>query len=100
MVTALVISFANVIFDVANSTFLPEIVDRDQLQSRNSLTSATHSATDLGGPSLGGLTVQVLGAVRRCWSTRSAIWSRPLLLRTLPARRAAQAPTAGRRWAR
>ena len=63
IVVALVTGFANVIFDVANATFLPEIVDRDQLQARNGLMSGTFATTQLGGPSLGGVAVQLLGAV-------------------------------------
>ncbi|UQU65345.1 MFS transporter [Couchioplanes caeruleus] len=85
--TALVVSFANVIFDVANMTFLPEIVDRDQLQSRNSLTSGTHAATQLGGPSLGGLAVQALGAVPTMLVDAVSYLVSAVLLRTLPARR-------------
>lgn len=87
VVTALVVSFANVLFDVANSTFLPSIVERDQLQSRNSLTSATHAASQLSGPSLGGLTVQVLGAVPTLLVDAVSYLVSAALLRTLPARR-------------
>ncbi|MFD0787457.1 MFS transporter, partial [Micromonospora azadirachtae] len=88
VVTALVISFANVLFDVANATFLPSIVDRDQLQSRNSLTSATHAATQLSGPSIGGLVVQALGAVPTLLVDSLSYLASAVLLRTLPARRA------------
>jgi MFS family permease len=89
VVTALVISFANVLFDVANSTFLPEIVGPDQLQARNSLASGTHAATQLGGPSLGGLAVQLLGAVPTLLVDAVSYLVSAALLRTLPARRAA-----------
>ncbi|MFI7596868.1 MFS transporter [Actinoplanes sp. NPDC049681] len=89
VVTALVISFANVLFDVANATFLPEIVDRDQLQSRNSLTSGTHAATELGGPSVGGVIVQVLGAVPTLLVDAVSYLLSAALLKTLPARRTA-----------
>jgi MFS family permease len=88
VVTALVISFANVVFDVANSTFLPEIVSRDQLQARNSLASGTHASTQLGGPSLGGLAVQLLGAVPTLLIDTASYLVSAVLLRTLPARRA------------
>lgn len=88
VVTALVISFANVVFDVANATFLPEIVSRDQLQSRNSLASGTHACTQLGGPSLGGLAVQLLGAVPTLLVDAVSYLVSAALLRTLPARRA------------
>ncbi|MGK5740673.1 MFS transporter [Micromonospora sp. URMC 103] len=88
VVTALVVSFANVLFDVANATFLPSIVDRDQLQARNSLTSATHAATQLSGPSIGGLAVQALGAVPTLLVDAISYLASAVLLRTLPARRA------------
>ncbi|MEU1748261.1 MFS transporter [Micromonospora arida] len=84
---ALVVSFANVLFDVANQTFLPEIVPAAQLQARNSLTSGTHAATSLGGPSLGGLAVQLLGAVPTLFVDAVSYLLSATLLRTLPARR-------------
>jgi MFS family permease len=87
--TALVLSVAEVVFDVANSTFLPGIVGRDQLQSRNSLTSATHAVTATGGPSAGGLLVQVLGAVPTLLVDAVGYLVSAVLLRTLPARRVA-----------
>ncbi|WP_285557745.1 MFS transporter [Actinoplanes regularis] len=87
LVVALVISFANVLFDVANQTFLPEIVPAEQLQSRNSLISGTHAANDLGGPSLGGMVVQLLGAVPTLLVDVASYLFSASLLRTLPARR-------------
>ncbi|GAB3850664.1 MFS transporter [Dactylosporangium cerinum] len=86
VVVALVISFANVIFDVANATFLPEIVERERLQARNSLVSATHAATQLGGPSAGGLIVQLLGPVVTVLVDAASYLVSAALLRTLPAR--------------
>ncbi|GAB1332463.1 MFS transporter [Streptomyces sennicomposti] len=62
IVVALVVGLASVVFDVGNSTFLPSIVTKEELTARNSLTSGTHAATQLGGPSLGGVLVQLLGA--------------------------------------
>ncbi len=86
VVVALIISFAHVVFFVANTTFLPEIVGRDQLQSRNSLTSGTHATTQLAGPSLGGLAVQFLGAVPTLLIDALSYLVSAALLRTLPAR--------------
>ncbi|GLX06889.1 MFS transporter [Microbispora sp. NBRC 16548] len=88
VIVALVTSFANVVFDVANSTFLPSIVSKEQLQSRNSLTSGTHATTQLGGPSVGGLIVQALGAVPTLLVDAAGYLVSALLLRTLPERRA------------
>jgi MFS family permease len=86
VVVALVMSFANVLFAVANQTFLPEIVPAAQLQARNSLNSGTHAATELGGPSLGGLAVQVLGAAPTLLVDAVSYLISAVLLRTLPAR--------------
>lgn len=83
---ALVVSFANVVFDVANSTFLPAIVSKDQLESRNSLMSGTHASTQLGGPALGGLLVQALGTVPTMLVDAVSYLASALLLRTLPVR--------------
>ncbi|MGI5185010.1 MFS transporter [Dactylosporangium sp. CA-152071] len=83
---ALVVSFANVIFDVANATFLPEIVERERLQARNSLVSATHAATQLGGPSVGGFCVQLFGPVATVLVDAASFVVSAALLRTLPVR--------------
>ncbi|KUL22522.1 MFS transporter [Actinoplanes awajinensis] len=87
IVVALVTGFATVLFDVGNQTFLPEIVPADQLQSRNSLTSGTHAATQLGGPSLGGVAVQLLGAVPTLLVDVVSYLFSAAVLRTLPERR-------------
>ena len=86
IVVALILSFAHVIFFVANTTFLPEIVSRDQLQSRNSLTSGTHATTQLAGPSVGGFAVQFLGAVPTLLIDAISYLVSAAMLRTLPAR--------------
>lgn len=62
VVVAFVVSLASVVFFVGNSTFLPSIVSADQLTHRNSQFSASYSATQLGGPALGGVLVQLFGA--------------------------------------
>ncbi|SDH58034.1 Transmembrane secretion effector [Actinokineospora alba] len=84
VVTALVISLANVLFDVGNVTFLPSIVSREELTARNSLVSGTHSATSLGGPSLAGLVIQVLGAVPTLLIDTVSFLASAVLLRGLP----------------
>lgn len=93
---ALAISFADVVFDVANATFLPEIVAKEQLQARNSLMSATHAATQLGGPSVGGLCVQLLGPVVTVLVDAVSYLGSAALLRTLPARAGRRAEGAHR----
>lgn len=86
VLAALAVSFCTVLFDVSNSTFLPSIVPRQQLAGRNSLTSATHATTGLGGPSLGGLLVQTVGAVPALIADAVSYLLSALLLRSLPAR--------------
>ncbi|GAA3815568.1 MFS transporter [Nocardioides panacisoli] len=83
---ALVISFADVVFFVANSTFLPSVVPKEQLQARNSLMSGTHAVSQLGGPSLGGVLVQLLGAVPTLLVDSASYLVSAALLRSLPDR--------------
>ncbi|WP_327725139.1 MFS transporter [Streptomyces europaeiscabiei] len=85
VVVALVISFGTVLFDVASETFLPNVVERDQLESRNSLHSATLAVTQVSGPSLGGLAVQLLGAVPTLLVDALSYLGSALLVRSLPA---------------
>ncbi|MGN6575383.1 MAG: MFS transporter [Nocardioides sp.] len=91
VVVALVTSFANVLFDIANSTFLPSVVPKEQLQARNSFMSGTHAASQLGGPSLGGVFVQLLGAVPTLLVNSVSYLVSAALLRRLPDRTAPSA---------
>lgn len=84
VLVALVVSFGNVIFDVGNSTFLPSIVSKADLTARNSLTSASVSATQLAGPSLGGVLVQLLGAATAIVADVVSYLVSAALLRSLP----------------
>jgi predicted MFS family arabinose efflux permease len=47
---------------VANVTFIPSVVPREHLTERNGLINGTTAATQIGGPALGGLLVQAVGA--------------------------------------
>jgi MFS family permease len=85
LVVALLTGFATVLFDVASSTFMPRVVPREQLQARNSLMSGTHAATQLGGPSLGGLAVALLGAVPTLLVDALSYVASAVLLGRLPA---------------
>lgn len=62
LAVALAVGFANVFAFVANTTYIPQVVPKAQLNARNSLMSGTHAVTQLGGPPLAGVVVQVLGA--------------------------------------
>jgi MFS family permease len=59
---ALVVGFANVFAFVANTTYIPQVVPKEQLNSRNSLMSGTYAVTQLGGSPVAGVAVQLLGA--------------------------------------
>jgi MFS family permease len=82
---ALVVSFASVLFDVANSTFIASVVPREDLTRRNSLTSATVAVTQTGGPSLGGLLVHLVGAAGAVIFDVGSFLASALLLSRLPA---------------
>lgn len=84
---ALTLNFAEVLFFSANTTFITSVVPRDQLTGRNSLMSGTHAVTELGGPSLGGLVVQLAGAVPALLLDAVSYVVSAVLLRTLPERR-------------
>jgi MFS family permease len=87
VVVALVVSFASVLFEVGNMTFLPALVPKEELIARNSLMSGTHATVQLGGPALGGLLVQLLGAVPTLLADAASYLVSALLLRRLPERR-------------
>ncbi|MGH3351682.1 MAG: MFS transporter [Nocardioides sp.] len=93
LVVALAVNFAEVLFFAANTTFLPSVVPKEQLTSRNSLISGTHAATQLGGPSLGGLLVQVIGAVPALFVDALSYLGSAILLQRLPERRQSQGDT-------
>ncbi|WP_110180472.1 MFS transporter [Nocardioides solisilvae] len=86
VVVGLVVSLCDVLFDVATWTFLPRIVDDDELQRRNSLMSGTDAVTGVAGPSLGGLLVSALGGVVALLVDVVTYVASAVLLRTLPAR--------------
>lgn len=81
---ALLVGLATVVFDVGNSTFLPSVVAKEELTSRNSLTSGTAAVNQLAGPSLGGVLVQVVGAAATLVVDAVSYLVSAALLRTLP----------------
>ncbi|NYE93903.1 MFS family permease [Psychromicrobium silvestre] len=96
ILVSLVMSFATVLFDVANSVFLPSIVPSSELQKRNSLMSGTDAAMSMAGPSLGGLLVQLFGAVLTTLADAFSYLISGLLLWSIPSskapRRVSQTP--------
>jgi len=89
---AFTVSVANVVFDVGNSTFMPQIVAQEELTKRNSLTSASASATSMAGPSVAGVLVQAFGAATTVLFDVASYLASALLLRSLP--RPARLPAA------
>jgi predicted MFS family arabinose efflux permease len=89
------IGVATVIFDVGNSTLIPAIVPAEQLTRRNSLTSASHAATQLAGPGLGGVLVQLLGAATCMLTDAVSYLVSAALLRSLPRPPSLEASNAG-----
>ncbi|HEY7429975.1 MAG TPA: MFS transporter [Streptosporangiaceae bacterium] len=84
VLVALTVSTASVVFDIGNSTLLPSIAGRDELTARNSLTSASVSATQLCGPALGGALVQLAGAATSLLFDVASYLVSAIMLRTLP----------------
>ena len=61
-VVALLVSVGTLFFDVAYQAYLPAIVSRDKLIAGNSRLQMTASASQLAGPSVAGILVQLIGA--------------------------------------
>lgn len=90
IVAALIGGSATVLFDIASSTFLPAVVDKEELIARNSLFSGTDAVTHTGGPSLGGVLIPVMGPVGVLGLDSVSNLLSALVLRTLPQRRAGE----------
>jgi len=59
---AFLVGIATVFFDVAYQSYLPSLVEREQLIDGNAKLEISRSAAQLGGPGLAGLVVQALRA--------------------------------------
>ena len=90
LVAAAVVGFASVLFDIGNATFLPAIVDKKELNARNSLMSGTFAVTQTGGPSVGALLIQAMGPVGALLLDAASYLVSALTLRTLPQHRTAR----------
>jgi MFS family permease len=62
LVVAFLAGLAGNLYDVANMSYLPRLVRKEELAARNGLLSGTISATELTGQALGGVLVQIVGA--------------------------------------
>jgi MFS family permease len=61
-VVGFLVGIATVFFDVAYQSYLPSLVERDQLIDGNAKLEISRAAAQLGGPGLAGLVVNVLRA--------------------------------------
>jgi len=83
-VVALVVGCLTVFFDVAYQSYLPSIVERDQLVDGNAKLETTKSAAQILGPGLAGLLIGVLRApfamvldsLSYLWSAAFIFWIR------------------------
>ncbi|WP_229674598.1 MFS transporter [Nakamurella endophytica] len=62
MVVATAVGVLTVFFDVSYQSYLPLLVDRDQVVEGNAKLQATQSVSQLAGPAVGGLLLTRLGA--------------------------------------
>jgi MFS family permease len=60
-VVAFFVSAATLAFDIADQAYLPGLVGRPQILRANAVKEATDAATEVVGPPLGGLFVQIIG---------------------------------------
>ncbi|HLE99211.1 MAG TPA: MFS transporter [Gaiellaceae bacterium] len=61
-VVAFLVGFSQVFFDVAYQSYLPSLVERQQIIEGNSKLEISRSATQVAGPGLGGVLVELLTA--------------------------------------
>jgi MFS family permease len=61
-VVGLVVGVSTVFFDVAYQSYLPDLIDRDDLVEGNAKLQASESVSQIAGPSAGGLLIQALTA--------------------------------------
>ncbi len=62
MLAVLIVGILTVLFDVSYYSFVPSLVDRADLVPANARLQASASVAQVGGPGLGGLLVQLVGA--------------------------------------
>jgi MFS family permease len=58
----LLMGVLNILFELAYQSYLPELLDRDQLQDGNSKLFATASIAEIGGPGVAGALIETLTA--------------------------------------
>jgi predicted MFS family arabinose efflux permease len=92
LVVGFVVGTLSLFFDVAYFSFLPSVVQRQQLVEGNSKLEVSRSASQIVGPSLGGVLVQVLTAPLAIALDALSFLASALLLRSIRAPEAAPSP--------
>ncbi|MBE1590821.1 putative MFS family arabinose efflux permease [Nonomuraea angiospora] len=80
---ALLVGMAQVFNDVADQTYLPELVGTGQLTDGNSKLEIVRSGSFMSGPAVGGALVQLLGAPRTLFATALGALASVLFLSTI-----------------
>lgn len=62
LIVALVVGVCTLFFDVAYQSYLPDIVEPDQIGEGNAKLQATQSVASIGGPALAGGAIKLIGA--------------------------------------
>lgn len=94
LLLAAVVGCGAVVFEVAYQSFLPSVVPHDRLDAANSRLQATEATAVVAGPGLGGLLVQLLGALPTLAVTAAGSLLSAVSLSRLPE---SLRPAAGRR---
>jgi len=61
-VVAIAVGSCSVFFEISYQSYVPALVDQDQLVEANGKLQASASVAQIGGPGLGGVLVQLIGA--------------------------------------
>ena len=76
LVVALVVGCCTVFFDVAYQSYLPDIVEPDQIGEGNAKLQAVQSVAMIGGPAVGGGLIKLIGApLTIALDALSFVWS-------------------------
>lgn len=81
---------ASALFRITTASYLPEVVEREELVHANGVGEATESVAEIGGPALAGPLIAAVGAaIAVVLDALSYVWS-AMFLRGLPAGRPAE----------
>lgn len=92
LLVAFIVGLASNLFDVANATFVPLIITKQQLIARNNLLQGTYATTQLVGPAIGGLLVQTVGGAVGVVIDSFTYLASATLLRTIPVTESPERP--------